>query len=449
MDLITLAAAKKAAAGGESVQISTSIDTDKDSNTKAASPKAVNDFVAGKNYLPKTEAQSVYCSKVLLEDRLATKQNILTFDNAPTENSDHPVKSGGIYSAIQTAITQAMAGVSSFEYYLCGEGEYDAQTGVPTVQDPDTEHIYLVPTSGSNLNMYAYIGSSFTFLGTTEVDLSDYVTEDDLEDYALKSELPTVPTVVSAFTNDAKYITKPKKVYFTVTPEDPQEAPSYMLYSTSEVLVAEYQPTAAEAALLQAAVQVENLYMNDAANVLEAEIDGDEYDFTCNVEPGDEGVSFLNVTDETKPAFVLFLEEDEESDTGYNLTMVWTGGAETLQMLVDGDYLTEHQSLAAYTKTSGFHQVAFSGNYNHLNNKPTIPTVPTISTSINDDAGSNAKTVSPKAVKSFVEGKGYLTQHQSLANVNAAKVNGYNIVVQSSAPSAGTSSTQITVVVPE
>jgi len=45
----------------------------------------------------------------------------------------------------------------------------------------------------------------------------------------------------------------------------------------------------------------------------------------------------------------------------------------------------------------------FSGNYNDLTNKPTIPTVPTISTNITTDALDDAKTASPKAVKTYVD----------------------------------------------
>ena len=60
--------------------------------------------------------------------------------------------------------------------------------------------------------------------------------------------------------------------------------------------------------------------------------------------------------------------------------------------------------------------VATSGSYNDLSDKPTIPTVPTISTSITSDATSDTKTASPKAVKDFVEGKGYLTQHQDISS---------------------------------
>lgn len=64
---------------------------------------------------------------------------------------------------------------------------------------------------------------------------------------------------------------------------------------------------------------------------------------------------------------------------------------------------------------SGLATVAISGDYNDLTNKPTIPTVPTISTNIANDVTSDTKTTSPKAVKDFVEGKGYLTQHQDIS----------------------------------
>ena len=53
--------------------------------------------------------------------------------------------------------------------------------------------------------------------------------------------------------------------------------------------------------------------------------------------------------------------------------------------------------------TMTFATVATSGSYNDLTNKPTIPTVPTISTDISADANNDAKTASPKAVKTYVD----------------------------------------------
>ena len=54
--------------------------------------------------------------------------------------------------------------------------------------------------------------------------------------------------------------------------------------------------------------------------------------------------------------------------------------------------------------------VAVTGSYNDLSNKPTIPTVPDISTNISTDATSDTKTASPKAVKTYVDEAGYYTK---------------------------------------
>lgn len=76
-------------------------------------------------------------------------------------------------------------------------------------------------------------------------------------------------------------------------------------------------------------------------------------------------------------------------------------------------YLTEHQSLSEYAKKSEL----FSKDYNDLTNKPTIPSIDGLATK------SEVKAVEDKipslngyATEQWVEGKGYLTQHQSLAD---------------------------------
>lgn len=62
------------------------------------------------------------------------------------------------------------------------------------------------------------------------------------------------------------------------------------------------------------------------------------------------------------------------------------------------DFITKDvNNLTYYTKTSNLSNVATSGDYNDLINKPTIPTVPTNVSAFNNDAG-------------------YLTQHQDLSN---------------------------------
>jgi hypothetical protein len=107
--------------------ISTDISTDKNMNTKAASAKAVYDYVA----------------------------------------SAIPGVSGGLSFKILTT------------------GEYNASTGVPTLAG-DSRYIYLVPITGCSGNAYKefiYVNNSYECIGTTECDLSGYMKTTDLVEF--------------------------------------------------------------------------------------------------------------------------------------------------------------------------------------------------------------------------------------------------------------------------
>lgn len=62
----------------------------------------------------------------------------------------------------------------------------------------------------------------------------------------------------------------------------------------------------------------------------------------------------------------------------------------------DTGYLTEHQSLVGYTKSSELADVAFSGDYEDLENTPIIPNIPT-------------------NISAFTNDIGYLTEHQDIS----------------------------------
>lgn len=76
-----------------------------------------------------------------------------------------------------------------------------------------TTTIYLVPVSGKTdvYSQYMYINSTWALLGETTIDLTNFYTkaetDNKLDAKADKSAIPTVPTNVSSFTNDAGYIT--------------------------------------------------------------------------------------------------------------------------------------------------------------------------------------------------------------------------------------------------
>ena len=87
-------------------------------------------------------------------------QTVLTFDNAPTENSNNPVKSGGVYSA-DANIYQVM-------------GQNSAKNFIPF----DLDRIKAKNTTGTwNGNVYSVNGIDFTFNSDGTVDASGTATE--------------------------------------------------------------------------------------------------------------------------------------------------------------------------------------------------------------------------------------------------------------------------------
>ena len=133
----------------------------------------VNRIMAGEFFYTEAESDAL----------LALKQNLLTFDDAPTAGSNNPVKSSGIKSSFD-AVNTRIDNLSVFSFYICGSGEYDPVTGQPTIQNPDTSTFYLVPT-GTSPDVFVewvYINNAWEKFGSTTVDLSNYVTISDLQD---------------------------------------------------------------------------------------------------------------------------------------------------------------------------------------------------------------------------------------------------------------------------
>ena len=83
----------------------------------------------------------------------------------------------------------------------------------------------------------------------------------------------------------------------------------------------------------------------------------------------------------------------------------------------DAGYLTTHQSLAEYAKTADLAQVAKTGSYNDLADKPTIPSTTGLATETYVDSKIAEIVIPtvPTKVSAFENDAGYLTEHQSLA----------------------------------
>ena len=83
---------------------------------------------------------------------------------------------------------------------------------LPT-ENIDSSVIYLIKIGDTSAYIqHMYIKGAWAELGSTQIDLSDYYKKTEIDtklaDKADKTELPTVPTSISAFTNDKGYMTE-------------------------------------------------------------------------------------------------------------------------------------------------------------------------------------------------------------------------------------------------
>ena len=423
MDLITLALAKKAGGGGGGIPI-----------TK------VSDLVNDAGYITQAALAPYETQEAFDAYRTQTATALAAKANAADVTA---ALAGKASTADVTAqIAAAVGDITSFEYYLCGQGEYDTTTGEPTVQNPDTNHIYLVPTSGTNLNMYAYIDSAFTFLGTTEVDLSGYATTAAMNAaLALKADaadVPTVPTKVSAFQNDAEYITQPRETYFAITCDSEADAGAGIIGGLDHVYMHYKSPTETEIETLFALGELsETLYINrsdlPATVLLPTETEVVIY---CNAKvPSETGAALGgDIDDPTKPFYLINLKKE------YGVFALTVLGSEHIKdvetkVFSQGAYLTQHQSLSAYA-TKAEVNTALTGKsdtgHTHDNRYYT-------ETEVDTKLGNKSNVGHTHAWSEITTGKP--------SNIVTGSAKAYSIVVSSSAPASGTADSVITIVV--
>lgn len=87
--------------------------------------------------------------------------------------------------AVADYVASAVAAGSALSYKILVEGEYDKKTGLPTLAGQQNI-IYLVPVGDKDNNVYTeylYIGQKFECIGSTSVDLSNYLQKGDIKEF--------------------------------------------------------------------------------------------------------------------------------------------------------------------------------------------------------------------------------------------------------------------------
>lgn len=131
----------------------------------------------GVNIISFTSGQAAsgsYVTETELALLLAYKQDVLTFDSTPIENSENPVTSGGLYDAIKTAGSQQVVVVGA----------------LPTASADTVSKIYYVgPDTDDGYEKYitSYDGSAYTWvhIGST----GDLTSKQDVDSDAVSGNI--------------------------------------------------------------------------------------------------------------------------------------------------------------------------------------------------------------------------------------------------------------------
>ena len=234
------------------------------------------------------------------------------------------------------------------------------------------------------------------------VEDQQYITGVDLSNYALKSEIPTVPTSNTAFTNDAGYLTEHQSLSGYAT-EAFVSAYTYDKSTIDEKVAgggsfdpSQYYNKTATDALLDEKLDVTAYTPTDLSN------------YYTKTEVDNEIISAITDVEAEIPTVPT-------SNTAFTN---------------DAGYLTEHQSLSGYATEQWVEDKHYITGVDLSNyaTKAEIPVVPTSNTAFTNDAGyitgvdlSNYATVDnltaatdDMATQTWVNNQGYLTEHQSL-----------------------------------
>lgn len=236
-----------------------------------------------------------------------------------------------------------------------------------------------------------------------ESELSDYATVESLatvatsgsyDDLSNKPTIPVVPTDVSAFNNDAGYITQEEVIINEAFPN------SWHTTGTMADLIADIN---ADTDAVAGKVYMDTVSFSD----LPGEMQQAELKAEIISQLGDSKVIVFTVTSSEVSPYHW------EYTSAYGQTNSWREWVTPAAM---------QSALSVKANSADLATVATTGSYNDLTNKPTIPAAQ-IQSDWNQSDNSAADYIKnkPVNVSAFANDAGYLTQHQSLADYSTTQ----------------------------
>lgn len=161
---------------------------------------------------------------------IATKQNALTFDSTPTANSTNPVTSGGVYTALQDALTNEDGEVISESLndlnvrVLANAGEIDELTTTVDRLSADVS---------SAVKSVSFNGSTKYPNSFGVVSLNQTVADwNATSGYSMILNKPTIPTTVAQLTDAGNYVQGTKVTSVSSSSTDSQIPTAKAVYDS-------------------------------------------------------------------------------------------------------------------------------------------------------------------------------------------------------------------------
>lgn len=248
-------------------------------------------------------------------------------------------------------------------------------------------------------------------------DLSNYYTKAETDNQIKKSvDKIKVPTKVSELSNDAGYLTQHQDISNLATKSEVSAV-------ESKIPAAYELPTASATTLggvkVGSGLSITNGVLSAAGGGGVA--DSVEWDKVQN-KPNFANVATSGDYNDLSNKPTIPSIEGLASETYVNekvaAIVIPEVPTKVSELENDAGYLTTHQSLAEYAKTADLAQVAKTGSYNDLADKPTIPSTTGLASTeyVDSKVGEIVIPTVPTNVSAFTNDAGYLTEHQSLAD---------------------------------
>lgn len=373
---------------------------DKSGNVTLTLPTKTSDLTNDSGYLTEHQDISGKADKTYVDSQLATKAD-----------------GSNVYS--KSEVDSRISAIPKFNI--------EVVSSLPT-SDISNSTVYLVKSGTDSQNLYTeYIraGNAWERLGTQDVDLSGYVQKADLASVATTGSYtdllnkPAIPTKVSQLTNDSGYLTQHQSLAGYVKNTDLSAVATSGKYAdlsgTPTIPTKVSQLTNDSGYLVSAdiagkadddtAMHVNSANVMTGTNMYLAKRDTNksaimvhggtgEKDGAClslignNINDGQAGEWELSTTNGTtnynlrgtkdgKLAFnnryLPLKVNDTYPDSDGNVSIAIP--SKTSELTNDSGYLTQHQSLAGYVKSTDLASVATSGSYTDLTDKPFIPDI--------------------------------------------------------------------------